>query len=163
MLLRCAWWSLSLGWFLNLSLQRMNVMTFLTWTLDLSVLDTPPGSWLWHLRQWLCLCCLVSLFPVMLLPSYCNCTSRHSGDCLESCYVSVQVTYLLDMLFLKENEYQYTYLNTCIVPRSCPTSFVLSGMTRKGCVLVGPPRKGVSNGSVGSWLTGERVLMGDGK
>ena len=36
------------------------------------------------------------------------------------------------------------------------------GMTRKGCVLVGPPRKGVSNGSVGSWLTGERALMGDG-
>ena len=30
-------------------------------------------------------------------------------------------------------------------------------------MLVGPKRKGVSNGSVGSWLTGERVLMGDEK
>ena len=29
-------------------------------------------------------------------------------------------------------------------------------------MLVEPPRKGVSNGSVGSWLTGERALMGDG-
>ena len=29
-------------------------------------------------------------------------------------------------------------------------------------MLVGPPRKGVSNGSVGSWLIGERALMGDG-
>ena len=47
------------------------------------------------------LCCLVSLFPVILLPSYCNCTSRRPGDYLESCYVSVQVRYLLDMLFLK--------------------------------------------------------------
>ena len=76
-------------------------MTFLTWTLDLSVLDTPLGYWLWHLHPWLCLCCLVSLFPVMLLPSYCNCTSRRPGNCLELCYVSVQVRYLLDMLFLK--------------------------------------------------------------
>ena len=33
---------------------------------------------------------------------------------------------------------------------------------RPRCVLVGSPRKGVSNGSVGSWLTGERALMGDG-
>ena len=33
--LRCAWWPFSLGWFLNLFLQRMNVMTFLSWTLDL--------------------------------------------------------------------------------------------------------------------------------
>ena len=29
-------------------------------------------------------------------------------------------------------------------------------------MLVGPPSEGVSNGSVGSWLTGERALMGDG-
>ena len=36
------------------------------------------------------------------------------------------------------------------------------GMTRKGCVLVGPPIEGVSNGTVGSWLTGEQALMGDG-
>ena len=36
------------------------------------------------------------------------------------------------------------------------------GMTRKGCVLVGPPSEGVSNGSVGGWLTGKRALMGDG-
>ena len=27
-------------------------------------------------------------------------------------------------------------------------------------MLVGPPSEGVSNGSVGSWLTGERALMG---
>ena len=30
-------------------------------------------------------------------------------------------------------------------------------------MLVGPPSEGVSNGGVGSWLTGERALMGDGK
>ena len=29
-------------------------------------------------------------------------------------------------------------------------------------MLVGPPSEGVSNGSVGGWLTGERALMGDG-
>ena len=37
-----------------------------------------------------------------------------------------------------------------------------NGMTKKGCVKVGLPVKGVSSGSVGSWLTGERTLMGDG-
>ena len=100
LLLRCAWWSLSLGWFLNLSLQRMTVMTFLTWTLDLSVLDTPPGYWLWHQHPCMCLCCLVSLFPVMLLPAYNTSTSRHPWKWYESCYVCVQVMYLLDMLFL---------------------------------------------------------------
>ena len=85
----------------------------------------------------------------MLLPSYCNCTSRRPSDCLESCYVSVQVMYLLDMLFLIENKYQYTYLNTHILPPAFPTFYVLSGMTREGCVLVEPPSEGVSNGSVG--------------
>ena len=64
LLLRYAWWSSSLGWFLNLSLQRMNVMTFLIWTLDLSVLNTPPGLWLRHLRPWLV--CVV-LCPCSLL------------------------------------------------------------------------------------------------
>ena len=52
-------------------------MTFLTWTLDLSVLDTPPGYWLWLFHLWLALCCLVSLSPVMLLPAYNTSTSRH--------------------------------------------------------------------------------------
>ena len=48
-------------------------------------------------------------------------------------------------------------------PRRQPTPGMPKfGMTRKGCVLVGPPSEGVSNGSVGSWLTGERALMGDG-
>ena len=42
----------------------------------------------------------VSLFPVMLLPVSCYSTSRRPCECLESCYVSVQVMYLLDMLFL---------------------------------------------------------------
>ena len=74
---------------------------------DLPDLDTGPiGP---HHSYWVLatastpmvgLCCLVSLFPVMLLPSVCNCTSRRPIDCLESCYVSVQVMYLLDMLFL---------------------------------------------------------------
>ena len=64
LLLRYAWWSLSLGWFLNLSLQRVFVMTFLTWTLDLSVLITPTGLWLQHLRPWLV--CVV-LCPCSLL------------------------------------------------------------------------------------------------
>ena len=82
-------------------------MTFLTWTLDLSVLDNPPGYWLWHQHPWMCLCCLVSLFPVMLLPAYNTSTSRHPCECLESCYVSVQVRYLLDMLFQE-------YVETCL-------------------------------------------------
>ena len=48
-------------------------------------------------------------------------------------------------------------------PRRQPTPGTPKlGMTRKGCVLVGPPSEGVRNGSVGSWLTGERALMGDG-
>ena len=36
-----------------------------------------------------------------------------------------------------------------------------TGMTRKGCVKVGLPVKGVSSGRVGSSLTGERALMRD--
>ena len=45
---------------------------------------------------------IVSALPVMLLPVYIFTTSLRPGDCLESCYVSVQVSvmYLLDMLFL---------------------------------------------------------------
>ena len=39
----CAWWSFSPGWCLNLSLQRMYVMTFLTLTHDLTVLQ--HSSW----------------------------------------------------------------------------------------------------------------------
>ena len=39
-------------------------MTFLTWTLDLLVLDTPPGIWLQHLHP--CLVCVV-LCPCSLL------------------------------------------------------------------------------------------------
>ena len=41
-----------------------------------------------------------SALPVMLLPVYMFSTYLRPGDCLESCYVSVQVMYLLDMLFL---------------------------------------------------------------
>ena len=98
----------------------------------------------------------------MLLPVSCYSTSRRPCECLESCYVSVQVTVLLDMLFLNYNKYQYTYLNTYILPPACPTFYVLYGMTKKGCVKVGLPVKGVSSGRVGSWLTGERALRGDG-
>ena len=68
----------------------------------------------------------------------------------------------VNIYFNMKITYQYTYLNTYILPPVYPTFFVLSGMTRKGCVLVGPPSEGVSNVSVGSWLTGERALMGDG-
>ena len=129
-------------WFLTLSLQRMNVMTFLTWTLDLSVLDTPPGQWLWHHHPWLDLCCLVSLFPVMLLPAYNTSTSRHPCQWCKSCYVCVQVMYLMDMLSSFKNRYHYAYLNTYILPPACPTFSVLYGMTIKGCVKVGPPMSG---------------------
>ena len=58
--------------------------------------------------------------------------------------------FLFDMLFSFKNKYQYTYLNTYILPPACPTFYVLYGMTIKGCVKVGLPVKGVSNGSVGS-------------
>ena len=58
--------------------------------------------------------------------------------------------YLLDMLFSFKNKYQYTYLNTYILLLACPTFYVLYGMTIKGCVKVGLPVKGVSNGSLGS-------------
>ena len=67
---------------------------------------------------------------------------------------------LLDMLFSFKNKYQYTYLNTCILPPAYPTFYVLYGMTKKECVKVGLPVKGVISGSVGSQLTGERALMG---
>ena len=43
LLLRYAWWSLSPGWSLNLSLIRMYVMAFLTLTHDLTVLQ--HSSW----------------------------------------------------------------------------------------------------------------------
>ena len=86
----------------------------------------------------------------MLLPVHCYSTSRRPWECLESGCVSVQVMYLLDMLFSFKNKYQYTYLNTCILPPACPTFCVLYGMTKKGCVMVGLPVKGVISGSVGS-------------
>ena len=35
-------------------------------------------------------------------------------------------------------------------------------MTERGFVKVGLPVKGMSSGSVGSQLTGEQALMGDG-
>ena len=49
---------------------------------------------------------------------------------------------LLDMLFLFENEYQYTCLNTYILPLAYPTFYVLYGMTKKGSVKVGLPVRG---------------------
>ena len=97
-----------------------------------------------------CVCVVfVSLIPVMLLPAYCTSTSRHPCQWYKSCYVCVQVMYLLDLLFSLKNKYQYTYLNTYILPPACPTFYVLYGMTKKGCVLVGLPVKGVISGSVG--------------
>ena len=53
------------------------------------------------------------------------------------------------MLFSFKNKYQNTYLDTYILPPACPTFYVLYGMTKKGCVLVGLPVKGVISGSVG--------------
>ena len=50
---------------------------------------------------------IVSTLPVMLLTVYIFSTSLRPRDCLESCYVSVQVMYLLDMLF---QEYEETCL-----------------------------------------------------
>ena len=112
------------------------------WTWRSSILLLGNGSGFTAHR---CVCVVfVSLFPVMLLPVSCYSTSHRPWECLESWYVSVQVMYLLDMLFLNWNEYQYAYLNTYILPSACPTFYVLYGMTKKGCV------KGVSNGSVGS-------------
>ena len=74
---------------------------------DLPDLDTGPvgprhSSWVMAMASTPVVVSVLScvLFPVMLLPSVCKCTSRRPGHCLESCYVSVQVTYLLDMLFL---------------------------------------------------------------
>ena len=58
--------------------------------------------------------------------------------------------YLLDILFSFKNKYQYTYLNTYLLPPACPNFYVLYGMTIKGCGKVGLPVKGVSNGSVGT-------------
>ena len=79
----------------------MYVRTFLTWTLDLPVLQ--HSSWVLALAYTThgsdCVV-FVSLFPVMLLPVHCYGTSRRPWECLESGYVSVQVMYLLDMLFL---------------------------------------------------------------
>ena len=86
----------------------------------------------------------------MLLPAYCTSASRHPCQWCKSCYVCVQVMYLLDMLFSFKNKYQYTYLNTYILPPACSTFYVLYGMTIKGGEKVGLPVKGVSNGSVGS-------------
>ena len=37
-------------------------MTFLTWTLDLLVIDTPLGHWLWHQHPWMCF--VLSCVPV---------------------------------------------------------------------------------------------------
>ena len=57
---------------------------------------------------------------------------------------------LIGYVIFKLNKYQYTFLNTCILPPACPTFYVLYGMTKKGCVKVGHPVKGVRSGSVGS-------------
>ena len=46
------------------------------------------------------------------------------------------------MLFLNQDKYQYTYLNTYILLPACPTFYVLYGMTKMGCVKVGLPVKG---------------------
>ena len=72
-------------------------MSFLTLTHDLLVLQ--HSSWVLALAS-TPIGVFVSLFPVMLLPVYYYSTSRHPCECLESCYVCVQVTVLLDMLFL---------------------------------------------------------------
>ena len=87
----------------------------------------------------------------MLLPAYNTSTSRHPWQWYESSYVCVQVMYLLDMLFSFKNEYQYTYLNTYILPPTCPTFCVLYGMTIKGCVKVGPPVR-VGPPVMGVWV-----------
>ena len=105
LLLRCAWWSFSPGWLLNFSLQRIHVMTLLTWTLDLSVFNTPPGYWLWRHDPWMCLCCLGVPVPCYVTPCLSTSTSRHPCQWYESCYVCVQVMYLLDMLFSFKNKY----------------------------------------------------------
>ena len=76
-------------------------MTFLTLTHDLTVLQ--HSSWAMAMASQpqgeLALICVT-------VPCYASAcfniasTSRRPNDCLELCYVSVKVTYLLDMLFL---------------------------------------------------------------
>ena len=107
-------------------------MTFLTWHLTLRYCNTPPGSWLCHQPPLgelvLCLCLCSLLAPLVFVYS----TSLHPFQWCKSCYVCVQVMYLMDMLFSYKNKYHYTYLNTYILPPSFPTIYVLPGMTGLG-------------------------------
>ena len=80
----------------------MYVMTFLSLTHDLAVLQ--HSSWGLALAstpigEFVLLCVSVPCYASACLKF--SSTSLRPVECLESCYVSVQVTYLLDMLFLK--------------------------------------------------------------
>ena len=93
-----AWWSLSPGGCGLQSLARTPSLTFLTLTHDLTLTILHLWYQLWHQPP------MVSLYSLSLfVPSNSAClylcTSRHPFQCLKSCYLSVQVTVLLEMLF----------------------------------------------------------------
>ena len=61
---------LCLGGFLIFSLTQAYVRAFLTWTLDLTVFNTPPGSGSGIVTRRCACVVFVSQFTVMLLPVY---------------------------------------------------------------------------------------------
>ena len=77
-------------------------MTCLTLTHDMTVLQ--HSSWglamaSTPIGEFVLLCVSVPCYAFACLKV--SSTSLRPGECLELCYVSVQVMYLLDMLFLK--------------------------------------------------------------
>ena len=94
-----AWWSLSPGWCSLQSLSRMSRLPFRTLTHDDGLQYSSCGiSSGINPQWWVCTVC-VSMFPLLLLLVYYSGTSRRPGQWLKSCYLSVQVIVLLEMLF----------------------------------------------------------------
>ena len=92
-------WTLSHGRCGLQSLSRMPSLPLLTLIHDFTILHL----WcrLWHQPPMVSLYCLCLYIPSFTTACLWSCTSRHPFQCLKSCYLSVQVTVLLDMLFLK--------------------------------------------------------------
>ena len=96
-----AWWSLSPGGCSLQSLARTPSLTFLTLTHDLTLTILHLWYQLWHQPPMVSLYYLCLFVPSATSACLYLCTSRHPFQCLKSCYLSVQVTVLLEMLFLK--------------------------------------------------------------
>ena len=96
-----AWWSLSPGGCSLQSLTRTPSLTFLTLTHDLTLTILHLWYQLWHQPPMVSLYSLCLFVPSATSACLYLCTSCHPFQCLKSCYLSVQVTVLLDMLFLK--------------------------------------------------------------